>query len=132
MAFVIDTSILAAWLLPDEMPPAALEALARLEQSGAFAPAILWYEVRNLLISNEKRGRLTEEQADTALSRVMALPITLDHTPDSTATVALARTYRLTIYDAAYLELALRRGIPLVTLDAALARAAAARGVLIH
>ncbi|MDX2263428.1 MAG: type II toxin-antitoxin system VapC family toxin [Hyphomicrobiales bacterium] len=132
MAFVIDTSVLAAWLLPDEMPPAALDALARLEHSGAFAPAILWYEVRNLLISNEKRGRLSKEQADTALSRATALPITLDHTPETAATIALARTYRLTIYDAAYLELALRRGVPLVTLDAALARAAAAKGVLIH
>lgn len=132
MAFVIDTSVIAAWLLPDEMPPAALEALARLEQSGAFAPAILWYEVRNLLITNERRGRLTEAQADAALSRVTMLPITLDHAPDSVATINLARAHRLTIYDASYLELALRRGIALVTLDAALARAAAARGVLVH
>lgn len=86
--------------------------------------------MRNLFIVNERRGRLGSDTTARALALLADLPIQLDRTPDGEALLQLARRHRLTVYDAAYLELALREAIPLTTLDEALARAARAEGVM--
>jgi predicted nucleic acid-binding protein len=124
MAFVVDASVVGSWVLPDENHPEALTALERLKDDEAFAPSLLWFELRNLLLANERRQRITPAQTAAALNLVKELPLRLDGQADSDTTLQLARAYRLTIYDAAYLELAVRRHLALVTFDAALAEAA--------
>jgi predicted nucleic acid-binding protein len=126
MPFVVDASVVGSWVLPDENHPEALKSLDRLKDDEAFAPLLLWYELRNLLLANERRRRITPAQTATALNLVQELPLRLDNQADSDTILQLARAYKLTIYDAAYLELAVRRHLPLVTLDAPLAKAARA------
>lgn len=129
MPFVVDASVAATWLLPDEGNPVAEAAYRRLLTGSALVPSIWWYEMRNIFISNEQRGRISSEHTARALTLLAGLPIKIDATPDSDTALALARKHRLTVYDAAYLELALREIIPLATLDEALIRAGAAEGV---
>ena len=124
MPFVVDASVVGSWVLPDENHPEALTALERLKDDEAFAPSLLWFELRNLLLANERRQRITPAQTAAALNLVEELPLHLDGQGDSDTTLQLARAHKLTIYDAAYLELAVRRHLPLVTFDAALAEAA--------
>jgi predicted nucleic acid-binding protein len=126
MAFVVDASVVGSWVLPDEDYPDALAALERLKDEEAFAPSLLWFELRNLLLANERRQRITPAQTAAALKLVKGLPLRLDGHADSDTTLQLARAYRLTIYDAAYLELAVRHHLALVTFDTALAEAARA------
>ena len=129
MPFVVDASVIACWLLPDERHPIAAAAYARIAVDPAIVPALLWFELRNLLIVNERRGRLDPVKTDHALRLVRSLPITTDADVDEDALMRLARTRRLTVYDAAYLELAQRKGVPLATLDVALSTAARAEAV---
>src|SRR3984893_7842675 len=106
MAFVVDASVVGSWVLPDENHPEALTALERLKDDEAFAPSLLWFELRNLLLANERRQRITPPPSAPALNLVEELPLHLDGQGDSDTTLQLARVHRLTIYDAAYLELA--------------------------
>lgn len=129
MAFVVDASVAAAWIMPDESVLAADTVLDRLIDDEALAPGIWWFEIRNLLIVNERRRRLTAAQSATALADLEALSIRLDHAADDAVLFKLCRQHRLTVYDAAYLELALREALPLATLDPALISAARAEGV---
>ena len=129
MPFVVDASVAACWILPDERHPIAEAAFARIASDPGEAPSLWWFELRNLLIVNERRGRLDAAKSTEALLRLAALQVAIVADIDEQALMRLARRHRLTIYDAAYLELALRRGIPLATLDAALAGAARAEGV---
>lgn len=131
MPFVIDASIAASWLLPDEQHPVARAAYNRLTSDDAVAPSLWWLEMRNLFLTNERRGRIDAAMTDRALSLLAALPITLDHAPDGQAVMALARHHRLSAYDAAYLELAQRLNLPLASLDAALLAAARAENVVV-
>jgi predicted nucleic acid-binding protein len=117
MPFVVDASIVAAWALLDENSSRASQALERLRGDPALSPALLFFEVRNVLLVNERRGRLTEAQSAEFLRALSRLPIRIDQSPDETQLLILARRHRLTVYDAAYLELALRERLPLVTLD---------------
>ena len=126
MAFVVDASVAGPWVLPDKNHPEALTALERLKDDEAFAPSLLWFELRNLLLANERRQRITPAQVALALNLVRGLPLCLDGQADSNTILQLARAYRLTIYDAAYPELAVRRHLALVTFDTALAEAARA------
>ena len=80
----------------------------------------------------ERRGRLSEQQTERFLRELAHCAVTLDHSPDEMTILALARHHRLTIYDAAYLELALREGVPLATLDGPLRTAARAAGVPLY
>ena len=80
---------------------------------------------------NERRCRLAEEETKEHLKRLAEVPVAVDTAPDETAVMTLARRHRLTVYDAAYLELALREGLPLATLDASLAEAARREGVAV-
>jgi len=129
MPFVVDASVVACWLLPDERHPIAAAAYKRIAVDSAIAPALLWFELRNLLIVNERRGRLDPSKTAQALRLIRALPITVDTDAEEDALMRLARTHRLTVYDAAYLELAQRKGLSIATLDAALTSAARAEAV---
>lgn len=129
MPFVVDASIAATWLLPDEGHAVADAAYQRLLTDHALVPSLWWYEMRNIFVSNERRGRFGSEHTARALILLGGLPIQFDHAPDSAVLLALARKHRLTAYDAAYLELAQRETIALATLDDALARAAVVEGV---
>lgn len=132
MNFVLDASVTLSWAFEDERSQPALEVLERLRQDEA-AVASLWpLEVTNGLMAAERRGRLTSADAGRFLHLVRSLPIVIDpvaRVRAFEATRSLARKHRLTAYDAAYLELAVRRGIPLVTLDGELQAAAEAEGV---
>jgi predicted nucleic acid-binding protein len=129
MGLVLDSSIVGSWCFPDEANPVADAAFASVGADEAIVPALWWFEVRNILLMGERRGRI--DQAGTAefLADLKGLPIRIEREPDSGTVLALARVHRLTFYDAAYLELALRLSAPLATLDRALARAARAATV---
>jgi predicted nucleic acid-binding protein len=124
MAFVLDASVALAWAFADETHPVAEAAAALIRDDEGCVPSLWWFEVRNVLIVNERRGRLRE--ADTMLFlRILArLPIVVDRSPEEVAVLTLARGHGLTVYDASYLELAKRRTAPLATLDLTLAQAA--------
>jgi predicted nucleic acid-binding protein len=125
MPFVLDASVTASWAFPDEGHPQAAVALERLRAADeARVPGLWWFEVRNVLLVNERRGRISEANTTAFLDDLGRLAIALDRAPVGSRTLALARRHRLTVYDAAYLELAQREGMPLATLDAALQRAA--------
>jgi predicted nucleic acid-binding protein len=126
MPFVIDASVAACWAFGDEDHPTAAAALERLRSDEAVAPALWWFEVRNTLLTGERRGRLTEADTATFLRELARFGVTIDRTPDEAVVLSLARQHRLTVYDASYLELAQRAALPLATLDRELHRAAAA------
>jgi predicted nucleic acid-binding protein len=129
MPFVVDASVVACWLLPDERHPIAAAAYTRIAVDSAVVPALLWFELRNLLIVNERRGRLDPAKTTQALRLIRGLPVIVDTDAEEDALMRLARAHRLTVYDAAYLELAQRRGLSLATLDVALSSAARAEAV---
>jgi predicted nucleic acid-binding protein len=129
MPFVLDASIAACWAFDDEDHPVAALALERVRTDTARVPSLWWFEVRNTLIVSERRGRLTESDTATFLQGLARLRVTVDQSPEEADVLALARHRGLTVYDAAYLELARREGAPLATLDAALAIAARAERV---
>ena len=128
MPFVVDASVVVAWAL-QEIHPTATLALARIENDQALVPALWWFEVRNGLVINERRGRIREARTSQFLQELAHIDVLIDVTPIETQVLTLARRHRLTVYDAAYLDLALRQGLPLATLDMPLAAAARAEGV---
>lgn len=129
MPFVLDASIAACWAFDDEDHPVAALALERIRADEAVAPCLWWFEVRNTLIVNERRGRLSEADTAIFLRELSRFGVMIDHTPQETAILTFARQHRLTVYDASYLELAQREAIPLATLDNDLRKAAAALGI---
>ena len=126
---VLDNSVVVSWCLADEHEALAEHAIRRAASGGAVAPGIWWYELRNALVMGERRGRLSAAQAARALSAVARLGIPLDWDHDDRKILDLTRRYRLSVYDAAYLEVAMRRGLPFATLDRRLREAAIASGV---
>ena len=129
MAFVLDASITACWAFQDEDHPDAGLAFHRMRAEEAVVPCLWWFEVRNILVVNERRRRIAESDTAAFLLNLSRLRVRLDRLPEPDAVLRLARTHRLSVYDAAYLELAQREGLPLATLDAGLRRAAAGEGV---
>ncbi len=132
VSFVLDTSVTMAWCFEDETTEATERLLDRLMTEGGMVPAIWSLEVANALLSAERRRRLTQEHARRFAHRLQELPITVD--PGSMAwafgaVLLLGREHGLTSYDAAYLELALRHGLPLATQDERLRVAAGRVGV---
>ena len=130
MAFVPDASVAAAWVLPDEEAAPAELALNRLGEETAKVPGVFWHELRNLLLSAERRGRIDARHAEASIARLRRLHIQIAEDADDREVMALARTHRLTAYDASYLALAVREGCALASLDRRLNEAAAAEGVL--
>jgi predicted nucleic acid-binding protein len=129
MPFVLDASVAGPWILADEPSEAAARIAHRLLSEDALVPALWWYEVRNLLVVCERRGRLERSESDLFLSRLADYPILVDAEVDWDAAMRLARRHQLTVYDASYLELAIRSRVQLATLDVALQRAAGKEGV---
>jgi predicted nucleic acid-binding protein len=129
MPFVLDASVVAVWYFPDEKASLADKMAHRLRADSAWVPALFWFEIRNLLLVGERRLRIKVADTPHFLSHLESLPIEIDRQPASEDVLAIARAHRLTIYDAAYLELAQRRGHPLATLDGALGRAAQGAGI---
>ena len=128
MAFVLDCSVALAWLLPDERT-AALDVLGdSLLETSAVVPAIWPYEVSNALRMAERRGRVAGTDIADLVRALAALPIEVEPVAAEhvlTTVIELAHTLDLTTYDAAYIELAHRRAMPLATLDERLRRACA-------
>jgi len=129
MAFVLDASVSAVWALADEVSPLAEIAASRLKSEIALVPPLWWYEVRNLLVINERRHRMTEGDSALFLELLSSYPIQIDRVEDEPATFRFARQYQLSFYDAAYLAVAHRNSIPLATLDKDLRAAAIEAGV---
>lgn len=129
---MIDSSVALTWCFEDERTPGTLALLEQIVESGAVAPALWPLEVLNGLAMAERRKRLKAAQRRRLAGFLHGLPITLDHetaTQAWGATADLAERFQLTIYDAAYLELAQRLTLPLATLDRALHTAATGLGV---
>jgi len=132
MAFVVDASMTLAWYFRDENAEVANRVRERLLQEGICVPAHWALEVCNALLAAARRGRITMQELRELTLDLRLLPESIDHQTDAAtwfATLDLAEEYRLTIYDAAYLELALRRKLPLATLDRQLHEAALALGI---
>ena len=125
--FVLDASVAAVWLLDDEKHPVAEEALLELEKSGAIVPQLWHAEVRNCLLVAERRGRISGHDADERLKALSELPIQTDLEPDHDDALQLARKHNFSLYDALYLELALRKNTSLCSLDKALIKSAGLR-----
>lgn len=129
MPFVLDASVTASWAFRDEHHPHADLALERLRTDQALAPTLWWFEVRNILIVNERRKRLSRAETAAFLKDLAIFGVNLDIAPETGEVLRLARVHQLSVYDAAYLELALRRSTPLATLDIDMVRAARAESV---
>ena len=130
-AFVVDASVSAAWFLPDEATPETEAALHATATHEVWVPALWLLEVGNLLLSAHRRKRITADKRRELAAAAAALRIKVDREPVAiTALDDIAASHGLTAYDAAYLELALRRGLALATLDDALVHAMAKAGVL--
>lgn len=132
MSLVIDSSLTLAWYFPDEGTEATDSLLRRVAQSGAVAPVHWPAEVANGFQMAVRRKRIDAAYRDTSLAELGHFGIAIDSDTNAHiwgATVQLADRYQLTVYDAAYLELAQRRRLPLATLDGALVAAAKAAGV---
>ena len=129
---VLDTSLSLAWFFADEANPYADAVAQSLAAAEAIVPSLWPLEVANALIVGERRKRSSEAQATAFIARLRTLPIVVDDETESRAwgdTMSLARVHNLSAYDAAYLELAMRRGLSLASLDEKLKAAAAAVGV---
>ena len=129
---VLDASLALQWFLVDEADRKySLSVLSSLSEKQAVVPVLWFYEVGNGLLMAYRRKRIAQDQIDGFLTRLKNLPI--QAAPQAPIDVldlpALAQTHSLTNYDAAYLSLALRLGLPLATTDAALRRAATAAAV---
>lgn len=128
--FVVDASVSAAWFLPDEATPGSEAALQATATHELWVPALWLLEIGNLLLSAQRRKRINAEKRRELALAASALRLRVDREPVATPALdELAARHGLSAYDAAYLELALRRGLPLATRDAALAAAMAKAGV---
>ena len=130
--FVLDNSVVMAWYFEDEANDFTAAILQSLATSEALVPTIWPLEVANVLLVGERRGRSTEARTSRFIALLDALPIRVDATTSQHALsgiLTLAREQRLSAYDAAYLELAMREGVALATQDKGLRRAAEACGV---
>ena len=133
-ALVIDSSVALAWCFEEEASPTSDVRLEQVRDEGAVVPGLWHLEVANVLLQAEKRGRITAADIAMRLELIAELPINTDNETAARAwreILALARAEGSTTYDAAYLELAIRRGLPLLTKDKALIGAAARTGVAV-
>lgn len=128
---VLDASVTIAALIEQDRSAEARDILRQIIDDGAAAPSLWFFEVGNVLLIAQRRRSLTASARLEHLEDLSRLPIVIDHESAGRAwhdTMALAEHHNLTLYDASYLELSLRRKLPLATFDAALRRAAKAAG----
>lgn len=131
---VVDCSVVMSWCFRDEADAYSERVLDGLIEGMDFAPGILPLEVANALVIGERRKRLRRTDSDRFITLLGELPLTIVPDPPERVlneAIAIARKHRLSAYDAAYLDLALRRGIPLATRDADLRRAARRYGAFL-
>ena len=137
MKFVLDASVALLWLVPQTNSTGvdyADAVLSALKESQAVGPSLFALETANVVVKVESKGIVTQADSQRFITLLGQLNIATDQATALHAlgdTLNLARRYKLSAYDAAYLELALRTGLPLATLDADLLRAAATTGVSI-
>ena len=132
MAFVVDASTALSWCFEDESNVYSEKVLSLLATDAAVVPAVWPLEVTNALVVGERRGRLTEAKTARFLQLLGQLPIEIDPRQSLGSfgsVLSLARSHRLSAYDASYIEVAERRGLRLATLDARLREAATGAGV---
>jgi predicted nucleic acid-binding protein len=132
--FVLDCSVAISWCLVDEDNDYANAVLALMTDAEAFVPEIFTLEIANTLLVAERRNRMTSTQTASAINLIQSLPIFIDSQTSAKAlgaTLNLGKEQELASYDAAYLELAIRLGLPLVTLDDRLAKSAKRCSVLL-
>ncbi len=129
MPVVVDSSVFLAWCMGDAEEPAADAAMQRVADEGGVVPRIWWYEVRNALLMNERRNRISTQQVSETLAASLALGVLIDDRHDDAQVLSLAREFNLTVYDSAYLEVALRLRMPLATLDRRMRQAAQEIGI---
>jgi predicted nucleic acid-binding protein len=133
--FVLDGSVTLAWLFHDEKDPYADAIVGKLPALEMLVPRLWHLEVANVLLVGERRGRCTQADSIAWLGFLGGLPVVVDDATEARAwsdTIALGRQHGLTAYAAAYLELAMREGAPLATLDAKLKAAATSVGVAVY
>lgn len=132
MSLVLDSSITMAWIYADETTDPVRLVFEMLAKNGAWVPGLWRLEVANVLEMGTRRKRHNAAFRDSTLSDLAQLPVHVDAETDRQAwgeTLLVAERHQLTLYDAAYLELAVRRSLPLATLDEDLRRAAKAEKV---
>lgn len=130
MSFVIDASMAAAWLLPEEFSDAAEAVVASISEA-CPVPSLFWFEVRNILAIAERRGRIGSGGALLGMERLRRLPIDDAGVGGDGSILLLAAKHMLSGYDAAYLSVALSRNTHLATLDRKLAAAARKEEVIV-
>ena len=131
-AFVLDSSVALAWALPRQQTTRTKTLLDEATEHGALTTALWPIEVANVLLIYERRGQMTTAERMGAIAFYTSIPIATDDQTEARAwstTFELALAHKLTVYDAGYLELSLRSGLPLATLDQALSKAASSLGV---
>lgn len=129
MSMVLDSSAALAWIYAQERTPAIMDVVQRLRTGGAWVPSLWRLEVANVLEIGVRRRRHGREFRDGSLADLELLPIQTDRDTERHAwgaTLRIAERHNLTLYDAAYLELAMRRDLPLASLDQQLRTAALA------
>ncbi|HME27681.1 MAG TPA: type II toxin-antitoxin system VapC family toxin [Acetobacteraceae bacterium] len=134
MSLVLDPSLALSWYFEDERTPEADALLDQVVNQGAVVPALWRLEIANGFQIAIRRERIDTVFRDNALAELATMAITVDSDTDAnawTTTLLLSDRFRLTAYDAAYLELAQRRKLPLASLDRDLRRAGAALGVML-
>lgn len=132
MPFVLDASLALAWHFEDEASEYADRVLDRLGEDPAVVPSLWALEIANALVVAERRGRLSPADVARAAELFLEMPISIHEVAPQSAlgpVLGLARTHGMTVYDAAYLELAMREGLPLATEDETLRAAAKRVGV---
>lgn len=130
MSFVLDNSVVSGWLLESQASAYCDAVARRLQTDRAIAPPLLPLEYTNVLRTACKRQKIIASQAQEMLAMLAGLPIDIDTAPPNPVQLLdLALRYDLTSYDAVYLDLALRRSLPIATQDQALANAALVAGV---
>ncbi|UFP95681.1 type II toxin-antitoxin system VapC family toxin [Gloeobacter morelensis] len=134
MSLVLDSSVALAWLFSDEVTPATQNVFDTVLADRAWVPSLWRLEIANALQMGVRRGRISAEFRDASLIDLALLAIAVDPETDTfawSATLRLAERYQLTLYDAAYLELAQRLNVPLATLDQELRTAGSALGLVL-
>jgi predicted nucleic acid-binding protein len=126
-AFVVDCSVAMTWLFKDETTAVTLALLNRLENESALVPELWFLEVANVLALAERKSRIRADQSVKFVHQITTLQMQVDTDAAGrafTEVLDLARDHGLTTYDATYLDLAVRRNLPLATLDEPLRKAA--------
>ena len=124
MSFIVEASLAAAWMLPDEHSDAAHRLMLALKAAPGLVPTLFWPEMRNLFVMAERRERIARGEAVPMMLRLRGLPLADLGMGSDSPVLGLAVKHNLTAYEACYLFFALDRTVPLATLDRGLAEAA--------